>query len=125
MDFWVPRFYPFNTSGLYCNNVRDPPYGDEIAVTPQVAVGISLCVWFPALQVPARFIRLVIKTPGVRPVCERLFSAAGRMVNPLRHQLEAQNIGMCQVLRSWLTAGIIHDFDPFLVSVDEEKVNIE
>jgi hypothetical protein len=25
MNFWVPRFYPFNTSGLYCNNIRDPP----------------------------------------------------------------------------------------------------
>ena len=57
--------------------------------------------------------------------CERLFSAAGRMVNPLRHQLEAQVIGMCQVLRSWLRAGIIHELDPFFISVDEEKVNLE
>ncbi|KAG7403263.1 putative AC9 transposase [Fusarium oxysporum f. sp. rapae] len=57
--------------------------------------------------------------------CERLFSAAGRMVNPLRHQLEAQIIGMCQVLRSWLRAGIIHELDPFFISVDEEKVNLE
>ncbi|KAM5528342.1 hypothetical protein FOXYSP1_19611 [Fusarium oxysporum f. sp. phaseoli] len=57
--------------------------------------------------------------------CERFFSAAGRMVNPLRHQLEAQIIGMCQVLRSWLRAGIIHELDPFFISVDEEKVNLE
>ncbi|KAM5529009.1 hAT family dimerization domain protein [Fusarium oxysporum f. sp. phaseoli] len=39
--------------------------------------------------------------------CERLFSAAGRMVTPLRSRLEAQVIGTCQVLRSWLRAGII------------------
>uniref|UniRef100_A0A0D2YIF5 HAT C-terminal dimerisation domain-containing protein n=1 Tax=Fusarium oxysporum (strain Fo5176) TaxID=660025 RepID=A0A0D2YIF5_FUSOF len=57
--------------------------------------------------------------------CERLFSAAGRMVNPLRYQLEAQIIGMCQVLRSWLRAGIIHELDPFFISVDEEKVDLE
>ncbi|KAG7414965.1 hypothetical protein Forpi1262_v016895 [Fusarium oxysporum f. sp. raphani] len=57
--------------------------------------------------------------------CERLFSAAGRMVNPLRYQLEAQIIGMCQVLRSWLRAGIIHELDPFFISVDEEKANLE
>lgn len=57
--------------------------------------------------------------------CERLFSAAGRMVNPLRHQLEAQIIGMCQVLRSWLRAGIINDLDPFFISVNEEQVDME
>jgi hypothetical protein len=57
--------------------------------------------------------------------CEHLFSAAGRMVNPLRHQHEAQIIGMCQVVRSWLRTGIIHELDPFFISVDEEKVDLE
>lgn len=47
------------------------------------------------------------------------------MVSPLRHQLEAQIIGMCQVLRSWLRAGIIHDLDPFFISVNEEQVDNE
>jgi hypothetical protein len=32
---------------------------------------------------------------------------------------------MCQVLRSWLRAGIIHDLDPFFISIDEERVNLE
>jgi hypothetical protein len=32
---------------------------------------------------------------------------------------------MCQVLRSWLRAGIIHDLDPFFISVNEEQVDIE
>lgn len=57
--------------------------------------------------------------------CERLFSAAGRMVNPLRHQLEAQIIGMCQVLRSWLRAGIIYNLDPFFIPVNEEQIDRE
>ncbi|KAJ6436908.1 P-loop containing nucleoside triphosphate hydrolase protein [Purpureocillium lavendulum] len=57
--------------------------------------------------------------------CERLFSAAGRMVSPLRHQLEAQIVGMCQVLRSWLRAGIIHDLDPLFISVIEERTDVE
>ncbi|ENH63533.1 hypothetical protein FOC1_g10000098, partial [Fusarium oxysporum f. sp. cubense race 1] len=57
--------------------------------------------------------------------CERLFSAAGTMVTPLRSPLEAQVIGTCQVLRSWLRAGIIRDLDPFFVSVAEEKDNLK
>jgi hypothetical protein len=52
--------------------------------------------------------------------CERPFPAAGRMVTPLRSRLEAQVIGTCQILRSWLRAGIIRDLDPFFVSVAEE-----
>ncbi|KFA68929.1 hypothetical protein S40285_05419 [Stachybotrys chlorohalonatus IBT 40285] len=56
---------------------------------------------------------------------ERLFLASGRIVNPLCRQLEAQIIRMCQVLRSWLRAGIIHDLDPIFISVQEEKVNVE
>jgi hypothetical protein len=47
------------------------------------------------------------------------------MVTPLRSRLEAQVIGTCQVLRSWLRAGIIRDLDPFFVSVAEEKDNLK
>jgi hypothetical protein len=47
--------------------------------------------------------------------CERLFSAAGRMVTPLRNQLEASTIAICQVLRSWLQAGIVEEVDPILL----------
>jgi hypothetical protein len=39
--------------------------------------------------------------------CERMFSAAGRMVTPIRASLDAQVIGICQVVRSWLRAGIV------------------
>ncbi|KAF1732560.1 putative AC transposase [Beauveria bassiana] len=51
--------------------------------------------------------------------CERLFSAAGRMVTPLRSRLDADMIGMRQVLRSWLRAGVIDDLDVLLVPVDQ------
>lgn len=57
--------------------------------------------------------------PPMSAECERLFSAAGRMVTPLRSRLDAQVIGTCQVLRSWLRAGIIRDLDPFFVSAAE------
>ena len=55
--------------------------------------------------------------------CERLFSAAGRMVTPLRNQLEASTIAICQVLRSWLRAGIVDDVDPILLDKADEEVS--
>lgn len=54
--------------------------------------------------------------------CEELFSAAGRMVTPLRSQLEASTIAICQVLRScsWLQAGIGEEVDPILLKKADE-----
>ena len=51
---------------------------------------------------------------------ERLFSAAGLIMTTLRSQLKANTIKICQVLRSWLRAGIIDELDPILISVAEE-----
>lgn len=34
---------------------------------------------------------------------------------PLRSQLEASTIAICQVLRSWLQAGIVEEVDPILL----------
>ena len=50
--------------------------------------------------------------------CERMFAAAGRMVTPLRNRLDADIIGMCQVLRSWLRAGVIDDLDVSLLPTE-------
>ncbi|KAF6528009.1 hypothetical protein HZS61_008311 [Fusarium oxysporum f. sp. conglutinans] len=75
-----------------------------------------------------RLSRMALDFLTIQPMsaeCERLFSAAGRMVTPLRSRLEAQVIGTCQVLRSWLRAGIIRDLDPFFVSVAEEKDDLK
>jgi hypothetical protein len=51
--------------------------------------------------------------------CERLFSAAGLMVVPLRNRLEASTIGITQTLRSWSRAGLICSRNP-MVAVNEE-----
>ena len=37
---------------------------------------------------------------------ERLFSPGGLVATPLRSQLEASTIGLAQMLRSWLKAGV-------------------
>lgn len=75
------------------------------------------------LQYP-RLSRMALDFLTIQPMsaeCERLFSAAGQMVTPLRSRLEAHVIGICQVLRSWLRAGIIRDLDPFFVSIADEE----
>ncbi|KAK8872422.1 restless-like transposase [Apiospora arundinis] len=43
--------------------------------------------------------------------CERVFSAAGKIVVASRASLEAQTIGICQALRSWYRAGILQGKD--------------
>jgi hypothetical protein len=39
--------------------------------------------------------------------CERIFSAAGRMVKFMRARLDASIIGICQILRSWYKADVL------------------
>jgi hypothetical protein len=52
--------------------------------------------------------------------CERIFSAAGKMVVAERNRLEVEAIAMCQVLRLWYLAGVIKDsntgLEPLYVS---------
>lgn len=55
--------------------------------------------------------------------CERLFSAAGKMVSGLRTDLDAEIIAIYQVLRSWCSAGLIKDLDPLLKSYLKSKLD--
>lgn len=57
----------------------------------------------------------VMTVPAMSAECERLFSAAGLMVTPLRNRMDAGTIGLIQTLRSWLRAGIIKDVDNILL----------
>ncbi|PWI64137.1 hypothetical protein PCL_12103 [Purpureocillium lilacinum] len=69
-----------------------------------------------------RLSRMALDFLTIQPMsaeCERLFAAAGRMVTPLRSRLDADIIGMCQVLRSWLRAGVIDDLDVLLLPVEK------
>jgi hypothetical protein len=53
----------------------------------------------------------------------REFVLGGRAyVTPQRNRLEAHTIGICQVLRSWLRAGIIDELDPIFVHVADEAI---
>jgi hypothetical protein len=53
--------------------------------------------------------------PAMSAEVERLFSAVGLMVTPLRNRLDASTIGLIQTLRSWLKAGIIDSLDEILL----------
>jgi hypothetical protein len=59
--------------------------------------------------------------------CEpnRSYSTSGgqRMVTPLCSRLDAELIGMCQVFRSWLRAGVIDDLDVLFLPVEEMDIN--
>jgi hypothetical protein len=59
----------------------------------------------------------VMTVPAMSAECERLFSAVGLMVTPLRTRLDASTIGTIQSLRSWLQAGLIGGLDPTLLDV--------
>jgi hypothetical protein len=53
--------------------------------------------------------------PPMAAECERVFSAAGKMVVVTRNRLDTDIIGICQVLRLWYLAGVITKPDPNLV----------
>ncbi|KAL6411075.1 hAT family dimerization domain protein [Ilyonectria robusta] len=57
----------------------------------------------------------VITVPAISLECERLFSATGLIVTPLRNCLDAGIIRLIQTLRSWLREGIIEDVDSILL----------
>ncbi|OAQ58921.1 restless-like transposase [Purpureocillium lilacinum] len=85
------------------NEVRDP-----------------ISYWHERRRRYPRLSRMALDFLTIQPMsaeCERLFAAAGRMVTPLRSRLDADIIGMCQVLRSWLRAGVIDDLDVLLLPV--------
>lgn len=65
-----------------------------------------------------------LTVPSMSDECERLFSAAKRMVTASRRNLDADVIGLCQVFRSWDRAGIIKDLDQRIVSWFEEKEDL-
>ncbi|KAM3465658.1 hypothetical protein MY5147_009220 [Beauveria neobassiana] len=73
-----------------------------------------------------RLSRMALDFLTIQPMsaeCERLFSAAGKMISSLRTDLDAEIIGICQVLRSWYRAGLIKDLDPMLNSHVESKLD--
>ncbi|KAJ6439221.1 restless-like transposase [Purpureocillium lavendulum] len=60
-----------------------------------------------------------LSIPPMSAECERLFSAAGRMVAPIRSRLEANIIGMAQCLRSWLRSGLVDELGSVLLATPE------
>ncbi|KAH7462348.1 hypothetical protein FOMA001_g18653 [Fusarium oxysporum f. sp. matthiolae] len=86
------------------NDVRDP-----------------ISYWHERKRRYPRLSRMALDFLTIQPMsaeCERMFAAAGRMVTPLRNRLDADIIGMCQVLRSWLRAGVIDDLDVSLLPTE-------
>ncbi|KAG7000877.1 putative AC transposase [Fusarium oxysporum f. sp. conglutinans] len=89
------------------NDVRDP-----------------ISYWHERKRRYPRLSRMALDFLTIQPMsaeCERMFAAAGRMVTPLRNRLDADIIGMCQVLRSWLRAGVIDDLDVSLLPTENGR----
>jgi hypothetical protein len=57
--------------------------------------------------------------------CERLFSATGLMVSPLRSRLEASTIGITQKLRSWSRAGLVNSKDPMVAVAGDRWQDVQ
>ncbi|RKK77817.1 hypothetical protein BFJ71_g16647 [Fusarium oxysporum] len=72
----------------------------------------SVQYWISKQSEYPRLSRMALDVMTVRAMsaeCERLFSAVGLMVTPLRNRLDASTIGLIQTLRSWLRAGLIDE----------------
>lgn len=62
-----------------------------------------------------------LTVPSMSAECERLFSAAKRMVRDERKCLDSEAIATCQVLRSWYRAGFVDQLDPIITSWEEQQ----
>ncbi|KAI8416761.1 hypothetical protein FOFC_03074 [Fusarium oxysporum] len=131
-----PRFFnPFEKNSRLPNS--KPAYaaiivGDEYQAwqTDREAsdgdVRDAIGYWITKQSRYPRLSRMALDFLTIQPMsaeCERLFSAAGKMVSGLRTNLDAEIIAICQVLRSWYRAGLIKDLDPLLKSHLESKLD--
>jgi hypothetical protein len=86
----------------------------------------SIQYWHDGLRFKyPRLSRMALDFLTIQPMsaeCERLFSAVWFMVTPQRNRLETHAVGTCQVLRSWLRAGIIDEADPIFI-FEMDKAN--
>lgn len=97
----------------------ESPQATDISIQDPIQYWYDLRFKYPCLS------RIALDFLMIQPMsaeCERLFSAAGLMVTPQRNRLEAHTIGICQVLRSWLRAGIIDELDPIFVYMADEAI---
>jgi hypothetical protein len=62
-------------------------------------------VEFPRLS---RFALDLLAIPAMSADCERAFSLAKLAVTSQRHSLRASTIEKIQLLKNWITAGVIH-----------------
>jgi hypothetical protein len=80
-----------------------------------------LAYWAARQDSYPRLSRMVMDFLTIQPMsaeCERAFSAAGRMVVSTRARLDAETIGICQILRSWYRANVLPNTDIKLAPVD-------
>ena len=80
--------------------------------------------WFVRQFKYSRLSQMALDTltiPAMSAECERLFSAAGRLLNSSRSSLDIVIASMCMALRSWLRADNLHDeeVDQTIISVAE------
>ncbi|KAJ3453177.1 hypothetical protein MRS44_018832 [Fusarium solani] len=109
-DVWLSDYAPLETD-------RDASDGD---------VRDAIGYWITKQSRYPRLSRMALDFLTIQPMsaeCERLFSAAGKMVSGLRTKLDADIIAICQVLRSWYRAGLIKDLEPLLKSHLESKLD--
>ena len=114
---WIPRSTTLELDEyeMWVGN----PQETDISIQDPIQYWHDLRFKYPRLS------RMALDFLTIQPMsaeCERLFSAAGLMVTSQRSQLEARTIGICQVLRSWLRAGIIDELDPIFVYMADESI---
>lgn len=97
---------------------RDYGPGDEDVEDP-------LSYWAARQQRYPRLSRMALDFLTIPPMsaeCERVFSAAGKMVIPLRASLDLQAISVCQVLRSWNLAGLVEKMSLDITILQPEDI---
>jgi hypothetical protein len=117
-----PRFFdPFAANSRKSQSSRSiAVVGDEYEVWQRDRertdgnVRDPLAYWSSKQERYPRLSRMAMNFMTIQPMlakCERVFSAAGRMMTSMRARLDASIIGICQILRFWYKADVLPKTD--------------
>lgn len=122
LDSFSSYLDSFKSTGAPETEPREDQMNDELDRWLRLADPVEkdcdpFLYWFNKRFEYPRLTRMAIDILSVPPMaaeCERVFSSCGNMVSAKRCRLQAETIAITQTVKSWLSTGLLEDYDGLL-----------